>query len=310
MGKTDDSDLTAEPKGTLCLRCGYDIAGLDIDSVCPECAEPIKYSMRGDRLEYADPDYVRKLARGAMLIPNAVVFGLLVIVAILVIAVFLSSIAPAIANLVPGSLKLAFYICSVLGACGWWLLTTPDPIEQDTPQRMRHLARISVVTAVSIGVINEACNLVWRSPSPGRVMVLQTQTLLILIALVLVLFFGMRSVRALASRIPDTKIRNLTNRVLLSFVITTVSHLLWFGMNAAMPTPAPPAAGAGSAYVFKSLLFAGAALVVMLSSLGSGLYFLASLLFLHFRLSARLSEIVKRQKTAARQIEPPSPADV
>ncbi|MEO1513279.1 MAG: hypothetical protein AAFU70_14495, partial [Planctomycetota bacterium] len=52
-------------EGVVCVRCGYALAGLARDGVCPECGMRVEDSLRGDALRYADPAMVRLLRRGA-----------------------------------------------------------------------------------------------------------------------------------------------------------------------------------------------------------------------------------------------------
>jgi hypothetical protein len=48
-----------------CRQCGYNLRGLRPHGQCPECAGAVGLSLRGDRLCFADPVWVRRLARGA-----------------------------------------------------------------------------------------------------------------------------------------------------------------------------------------------------------------------------------------------------
>jgi hypothetical protein len=47
-----------------CLRCGYNLRGLKIDGLCPECGAPIARSLHGNLLGYSAPEYVAKLQAG------------------------------------------------------------------------------------------------------------------------------------------------------------------------------------------------------------------------------------------------------
>ena len=51
---------------TPCLACGYNLRGLSSDWRCPECGTAIGRSLHGNLLRFAQPQYVRKLARGVI----------------------------------------------------------------------------------------------------------------------------------------------------------------------------------------------------------------------------------------------------
>ena len=51
-----------------CLRCGYNLRGLSLDSRCPECNLEVAPCARGDLLRYADHAWVRRLAKGTELL--------------------------------------------------------------------------------------------------------------------------------------------------------------------------------------------------------------------------------------------------
>ena len=48
-----------------CLQCGYDLRMQHVDGACPECGTPVRVSLRRDRLDDSDPDYLKRLSRGA-----------------------------------------------------------------------------------------------------------------------------------------------------------------------------------------------------------------------------------------------------
>ena len=49
-----------------CIQCGYNLRGLATDKLCPECGTPIERSRRGDLLNDADPDWLKKLRLGVL----------------------------------------------------------------------------------------------------------------------------------------------------------------------------------------------------------------------------------------------------
>src|SRR5690349_10625770 len=51
-----------------CVHCGYDLLSQPLEGVCPECAHPVRGSLRGDWLQFCHPDWVRSLSRGIILV--------------------------------------------------------------------------------------------------------------------------------------------------------------------------------------------------------------------------------------------------
>ena len=81
MTDVDQAAATDSPAGTapdiLCLKCGYDIRGLDESGVCPECATSVAFSKRYGRLDHADPLFVHTTAIGVTLLVVATIISLL-----------------------------------------------------------------------------------------------------------------------------------------------------------------------------------------------------------------------------------------
>ncbi len=112
------------PAGSRCLICGYDLAGLDISGVCPECATPIERSLRGNLLRYASPGYIGTLRTGANLVFVAMllsVFGGLVVG---VLGIFLALLNVPSTEPLEVLLDLGTLVAMLFG---WWILSTPDP---------------------------------------------------------------------------------------------------------------------------------------------------------------------------------------
>ncbi len=115
-------------RNVACAGCGYNLRGQQPNGACPECGFEVGRSLRGYRLIYADPLWVRRLARGAFwvgcsLLVWPVVFGL-------------------------GWMLAGWTIGSALGALGYWMLTTPR--EGGPPSRgldRRRVARWGLVGA-------------------------------------------------------------------------------------------------------------------------------------------------------------------
>jgi hypothetical protein len=62
-----------------CLQCGYNLRTLRTDRQCPECGQPIRTSVGGDRLLFADAIWLRRVRTGITLWLAAGVFTALLI---------------------------------------------------------------------------------------------------------------------------------------------------------------------------------------------------------------------------------------
>jgi hypothetical protein len=58
-----------------CIACGYDLMGLLLGGVCPECGTPVARSANGDLLAYTPATVIRRLERGAALVLGSVAWG-------------------------------------------------------------------------------------------------------------------------------------------------------------------------------------------------------------------------------------------
>ncbi len=63
-----------------CKHCGHNLRTLSTDAVCPECGTPIDYTLRGYYLKHSASAWLRRVARGPLLLIIAT--GLIVLAAI------------------------------------------------------------------------------------------------------------------------------------------------------------------------------------------------------------------------------------
>lgn len=74
-----------------CLRCRYSLRGMDAGGVCPECALPVRESLNPRRLVLADPGWLRRAERGALLLGGVVPAYVFLMIAAFLFADFLSA---------------------------------------------------------------------------------------------------------------------------------------------------------------------------------------------------------------------------
>lgn len=140
---------------SACVECSYDLQGLHIDGVCPECGVPVERSLRGFLLQYAGDTYLRTLESGLSLVLRGIWAYLLVILAITVwraagrswgVTVQGADLIRAMAGLVITSVILL----------GYFRYSAPDPgfAGKDKGDSARTSLRSVVILQVCIAIID------------------------------------------------------------------------------------------------------------------------------------------------------------
>lgn len=116
-----------------CARCGYNLRGLTAEGVCPECGAQVARSLKGNLLEFASPEYLRSLYRGATLVIAGSIAKIVLGIFVTIVLVAVQGISQAAAGggiggrwteVVP---KMVEVFTAGVIACGWWLFSAPDP---------------------------------------------------------------------------------------------------------------------------------------------------------------------------------------
>lgn len=181
-----------------CLNCGYNLRGLMPDGSCPECGMAIMRSLQGARLRFSDEAYLRALHLGASAIVYVSLGEVVGIVGMLVIAVILGGVDPAL-------LAGVFLLAQMLRAAGWWAFTTPDPALTSNARgdRVRRALRVAAVTAAaaSVPIFTHTTLVNWGLAAP-------LAWLALLAAWITQFFASLLYLRGLAARVPDQSLRD------------------------------------------------------------------------------------------------------
>lgn len=130
-----------------CRGCGYNLRGLRAEGACPECDVSIALSIREGLLRYADPDWLERLARGALTV-------LVSYIAITVVSMFGGFASMLLMNFGPRAFRFALGVLTIISVAislvivlGVWWLTTPEPAMRDreTGLTARRIARYGVL---------------------------------------------------------------------------------------------------------------------------------------------------------------------
>lgn len=116
----------------MCMKCQYDLSGLDQAGTCPECNVAIADSMRITNLAYSNPVYIAAIARGAWLMRHSfsMSWGIFVVFAagvfILELVLPRTFRADAVTNAVIQVGVLLLFLAYSLYTVGCWLLTVDE----------------------------------------------------------------------------------------------------------------------------------------------------------------------------------------
>jgi hypothetical protein len=188
-----------------CRRCGYSLRGLARGGLCPECSTPVGRSIHGDLLEFSDPDWVTRVARGGSALTASIVLIILAPLAATALAHNFGARVVGLALAVPRIVQIA----------GFWLATEPDPalIHREPLISARRLARYGSMVAAALtitaylGGARTPAGLVKLLPTAAGSPAARMAAELCVAALSLVAIVALlRYARSLAMRLPDEQL--------------------------------------------------------------------------------------------------------
>lgn len=271
-----------------CRRCSYNLRGLPGQGRCPECGTAVGLSTFGNFLRFADPDWVEKIAYGALL----VLWGI-------VVQILGNCFGGAATGTMRGQggvpwTELISLASAVLGIIGQWVLTTPDPgtVGEDKVALARTITRTAVIINFAFAIVT--LGLEYEGLPPVGEVAMGILGALGAIAGLTSQYFFMVYVEHLFTRVPDDRLVSRTRTLRWGYVISLgllLAAALLLGLNALggkVPDAVMivPAAIGGILIVICSLLFI--------------------LVLLRLRKALRLQAESARAGWAARQWQPPA----
>ncbi|MCA9256279.1 MAG: hypothetical protein KDA33_11615 [Phycisphaerales bacterium] len=207
-----------------CRRCGYNLRTLAEAGRCPECGSPVGLSTRGNFLQFADPDWVARVAKGLRVVFMMIIIGVIVGIA--------GGCLGAVTPLAPALASLGVIVGRVYGV---WLMTEPDPsgIGEEKNVSARKVVRVSTLvevgaSAVQVGVMALALGF-------GGVLVVLVLAAGVISGIAqIVAFFARYSYFAIiAGRIPDQQLVDRAFMLRKGIVISVLIGLIGVAFAAA-----------------------------------------------------------------------------
>jgi hypothetical protein len=106
-----------------CRTCGYNLRGLAVDGACPECNASIGVSLARDELQFANPDWLRRVRRGLIAVFAGQCVSIVAAGMMIARAIRLAPLESLWSKIATGGSVLASV---VLIGCGIWLCTQPE----------------------------------------------------------------------------------------------------------------------------------------------------------------------------------------
>lgn len=248
-------------RDVACIRCGYNLKGVDRHGTCPECGMFVEHSLRGTMLPDSDPDYVRSLHRGAVTVLTCLVASLAVGILTFAVGVTfavmggMAASAPTPAGAPPAAgpggipewIELASLLAQtgigLASVFGWWLLTSPDPggASRENSPKVRLAVRVLAVCAAVASLVAFMSTLLWGPANalalggggitPGEVIVILAGVVSGFLLPIARFFVELVYIRALARRIPDTLIAERAKKLMWVYPLIYVLGALCLGLG-------------------------------------------------------------------------------
>jgi hypothetical protein len=244
-----------------CKHCGHNLRTLSADAVCPECGTPLDYTLRGYYLKHCPPAWLRRVARGPLMLMIATGLAVLGTVGAAVWGI-VTAFSGGFSQGVPVGFDirrmtalavLAYVPPDVLTVIGILFLTTADPGGQparDSATRvwLRRSLWPFVASVVLGGILAFAPEAIMPTEMHSSLVAAQApvgMAIYVLLAVLVFRYFGQ-----LMLRIPRPGLAKLAQAVFWGFlacgVLMTVGQVLGTARNVQVlsmfQVPSTPAA--------------------------------------------------------------------
>lgn len=126
-----------------CVSCGYALAGLPPDGSCPECNTPVRRSLHSRDLRHADERWLRRITIGFDLVLVSFVAGLITLIVSEVISFV--SVGGVVTGFAAALRTISDVVGPLLAVGGVFLITWPEPKDEDRHRRIALITRIAVI---------------------------------------------------------------------------------------------------------------------------------------------------------------------
>lgn len=227
---------------SYCRRCGYNLRGLHVGGLCPECGFPVERSARPDFICFAEPRWVRRTARGAMLVGVGLGMTPFALVSLFVVRVSGTALGPQGAMVLRLVLLLAALLGMLIIPLGAWQITAREPARPVALEGAgRGQVRMGLIAAVAFVLIAVVVDKLWPRWAP---IVLAVLVLPLGVMGVVGVAAYFRYAASLAARLPDDWLVRTGRFLYVWFSVCLGAWvLLWFARWAILVA----SSGAGAA---------------------------------------------------------------
>jgi hypothetical protein len=233
-----------------CALCRYDLIGIPNSGNCPECGNPVQFTLRGQLLRDAPRQHIRQIDLGARILLGAIA-AQVAVYAISILSLFLalrSTIGFVVPALATRTLSL---LCSAAFVVGYWKYTQPDPgYVGERIASARAVTRTAACVGGAVSLLGLVFSLVASASASRNFAASSSLTTVGALALAVEFFASVRYTRWLAKRVPDPSLIARCDRN-----IYLIPALYIGGFAAVLLTFGLALAGAAMGPVFVVVLF-------------------------------------------------------
>ena len=202
-----------------CVKCGYNLRGLNQERRCPECGMPVARSLHADRLATADPSWLERICRGQACITVGVALMLAVYSSVFVVALT-GRLPRFVAKALDVGLLMVPLILVLIGVVK---VTALDPRLSlaRQPLGLRRLSRGAAIAALLCTLLGAAVDL---QPSGVPPAVGKASNWAYGIMLAFTVVSVTRYLARLAERVPDPKLVQRTRSTVYRFTACVVGY--------------------------------------------------------------------------------------